>query len=244
MGTGVISTVAGNGARGFSGDGGPATGASLNGPLGVSFDSGGDLYITDGGNARVREVNQLTGSISTVAGNGTIGYSGDGGPATAASLNAPWGVAVDPTGNLYITDIFNDRVRRVARSGCIDPGQTPEACDQKVIDIEVDLSSPQGRGSAVLRWSTTREMSLTGFNVLILDRAGHRTQLNPITIPCMSCSTGLGRDYSYVVPKHKGGRHLFVEMLCADDCPSVWGPARVILPNAPREKHSSLSRSR
>jgi len=118
--TGLISTVAGNGTAGFSGDGGPATSASLNDPAGVAVDSLGNLFISDWANERVRKVDANTGFISTVAGNGTEGFSGDGGPATSASLNDPTGVAVDSLGNLYIGEQDNERVRKVdANTGLI-----------------------------------------------------------------------------------------------------------------------------
>jgi uncharacterized protein (TIGR03437 family) len=110
--SGVLTVVAGNGGAGFSGDGGPATTASLNYPSGVAVDSAGNLYIADSYNNRIRKVSG--GTITTVAGNGSAAFSGDGGPATSASLDGPWGVAVDPAGNLYIADIYNERIRRVS----------------------------------------------------------------------------------------------------------------------------------
>ena len=117
--TGVITTLAGDGAFGFSGDEGPAISATLNEPVGVAVD-GGDLFIADFGNHRIRKVDLTTGIISTVAGNGTPGFSGDGGPATSASLETPNGVAVDTSGNLFIADKSNSRIRRVdATSGII-----------------------------------------------------------------------------------------------------------------------------
>jgi trimeric autotransporter adhesin len=115
---GIISTVAGNGTSGYSGDRGPATAAKLSGPTGVAVDSAGNLYIADINNNRIRKVT-TAGIISTVAGNGTRGYSGDGGPATAAKINNPTGVAVDSAGNLYIVDSQNDRIRKVTTSGII-----------------------------------------------------------------------------------------------------------------------------
>jgi hypothetical protein len=110
--SGVITTVAGNGTPGYSGDGGPATAASLGYNLGIAVDSSGDLFIADVNNARVREVN-LKGVINTVAGDGTWGYSGDSGPATAAELELGPGLAVDGPGHLFIADTGNDRVREV-----------------------------------------------------------------------------------------------------------------------------------
>jgi uncharacterized protein (TIGR03437 family) len=110
---GVITTVAGNGTRGFGGDNGPAISAQLAGPVGVAVDSAGNLYIAEAGNNRIRKVSN--GVITTVAGSGaTYGFSGDYGPATAAQLNGPHGVAVDPAGNLYISDTGNDRIRKVS----------------------------------------------------------------------------------------------------------------------------------
>jgi sugar lactone lactonase YvrE len=110
---GIIMTVAGNGSFGFSGDGGPATSAALNGPEGVGVDPAGNVFIPDSGNSRIRRVDARTGIIATVAGNGNFGFSGDGGPATSASLNFPLGATADGAGNIYIADIGNNRVREV-----------------------------------------------------------------------------------------------------------------------------------
>jgi sugar lactone lactonase YvrE len=116
--TGNLSVVAGNGVAGNSGDGGPATSASLNAPYGVTVDSAGNLFIADLQNQRVRKVD-ATGVISTVAGTGVAGFGGDGGLATAANLNYPADLALDSAGNLYIDDGFNGRIRKVDPSGII-----------------------------------------------------------------------------------------------------------------------------
>jgi sugar lactone lactonase YvrE len=115
--TGVITTVAGNGTQGFSGDNGQATAAQLNQPIGVAVDGQGNLFIADYNNQRIRRVDHSTGVITTVAGNGTPGFSGDAGQATAAELYNPFGLAVDGQGNLFIADRFNHRIRRVQLAG-------------------------------------------------------------------------------------------------------------------------------
>ena len=116
---GIITTLAGDGNFSFSGDGGPATSASLGDPEGVAVDTSGNLYIADTQNLRIRKVSSSDGTISTVAGSGQFKFAGDDAPATSASLNNPSGVAVDPSGNLYIADEFNNRIRKVSPGGII-----------------------------------------------------------------------------------------------------------------------------
>jgi uncharacterized protein (TIGR03437 family) len=115
---GSVSTVAGNGTPGYSGDGGPAASAMLWRPSGVALDGAGNLYIADTDNNRIRKV-APNGTIVTVAGNGMPSYSGDGGPATSAQLSLPGSVAVDGAGSLYIADTFNSRIRKVSGDGTI-----------------------------------------------------------------------------------------------------------------------------
>jgi len=115
---GMISTVAGSGSAGFSGDGGPAASAQLSSPSGVAVDSAGNLYIADTGNNRIRKAT-LGGTITTLAGNGTAGYSGDGRPASAAQLSSPTGLAVDSAGNVYVADSANYAVRRISAGGIV-----------------------------------------------------------------------------------------------------------------------------
>jgi sugar lactone lactonase YvrE len=115
---GIITTIAGNGNQGFSGDGGPATLAELGPPYAVAFDLRGNLYIADTENSRVRKVD-LNGIISTIAGNGSEGDSGDSGPATQAELITPYDVAADAAGNLYIAEVLGNRVRKVDANGII-----------------------------------------------------------------------------------------------------------------------------
>jgi hypothetical protein len=109
----VIETVAGNGTAGFSGDGGPATEASLAWPRDVALGPDGRLYIADTDNHRVRAVDLSTGVIDTVVGDGMARFGGDGGPPRAASLWRPWGITFDAAGNLYVADTFNNRIRKV-----------------------------------------------------------------------------------------------------------------------------------
>jgi sugar lactone lactonase YvrE len=111
--TGLISTIAGNGTGAYNGDGVLATAAEINQPSALNFDPAGDLYFTDRGNNRVRKITKGTGIISTIAGNGTAGYNGDGIAATTAELSSPNEVSFDASGNIYIADWFNHRVRKV-----------------------------------------------------------------------------------------------------------------------------------
>lgn len=115
---GTITTLAGDAIAGYSGDNGLATSAELHNPVGATMDSAGNLYIADTGNQRIRKLTP-SGIIVTVAGNGTAGYSGDNGLATSAELDYPRGVAVDGSGNLYIADSGNERIRKVSSGGTI-----------------------------------------------------------------------------------------------------------------------------
>ena len=112
--TGIITTVAGNGVPGSSGDGGPATNAKLNEPSGLCIDKTGNIYIADYLNNKVRKVDILTGEIFTIAGTGMVGYSGNGGPATNAQFNGPVKIFIDSTDNIYISDQWNSVVRKIS----------------------------------------------------------------------------------------------------------------------------------
>ncbi len=115
---GTITTLAGTGVPGFSGDGGPAASAQLNLPYGVAVDATGAVYVADLGNNRVRKI-APSGIISTFAGNGAAASTGDGGPASAASLNTPRNLAIDSAGNLYIAEFDGHRIRKVGSDGTI-----------------------------------------------------------------------------------------------------------------------------
>ncbi len=107
----IITTVAGSGSAGYSGDKGAATSAKLTIPDSVAVDSSGNIYIADTGNNVIREASASSGDIATIAGNGTSGYSGDNGKSTSAKLNSPYGVALDSSGDIYIADTGNDIIR-------------------------------------------------------------------------------------------------------------------------------------
>ncbi|MFA6149898.1 MAG: T9SS type A sorting domain-containing protein [Chitinophagaceae bacterium] len=114
--TGIISTIAGNGTAGFSGDGGAATSANLNNPVGVAVDGSGNVYISDQYNQRIRKVTAATGNISTIAGTGSYSYTGDGAAATSATFQNPAGIKIDASGNIFIADLFNHVVRKITAS--------------------------------------------------------------------------------------------------------------------------------
>jgi hypothetical protein len=119
-GKGELTLVAGNGTKGYSGDGGSATKAQLNEPYEVRFDSAGNILFVEMQNHLVRKVDAKTGTISTVAGTGEKGFGGDGGPATKAKLSTPHSIALDTEDNIYIADIANHRIRKVdAKTGII-----------------------------------------------------------------------------------------------------------------------------
>ncbi|MCW3123986.1 MAG: Leucinerich repeat protein-like protein [Flavipsychrobacter sp.] len=116
---GIYTKYAGTGLLGHTGDGGPATAATFNDPFGLCIDKAGNLLIAEGDNSVIRKINTTTGIISTVVGKATMGYSGDGGQATAAELNSPSSVKTDTAGNMYIADQLNNVVRRVSKTGII-----------------------------------------------------------------------------------------------------------------------------
>ncbi|MBI4575343.1 MAG: hypothetical protein HY722_03665 [Planctomycetes bacterium] len=168
VGTPQLSTAAGDGLAGFAGDGGAATAARLNAPPGVAADSDGNVYIADATNHRVRKLTVATGVISTVAGDGTAGFLGDGGAATSARLDDPVAVAVDAAGNLYIADRDNHRIRRVlASAGTI---------STIVGDGTAGFAGDGADGTAArINTPTGVAVDLAG-NVFIADQGNHRVR--------------------------------------------------------------------
>ncbi len=123
--TGLITTQAGVGRRGFAGDGDMAQGAQLSSPWGIAVSAVGDIYLTDSGNNRIRRIQMTTGLIETVAGVGTAAFSGDGESGLKASLWTPYGIAVDGESNLFVADYLNHRLRRINMRGSHVPAHVP-----------------------------------------------------------------------------------------------------------------------
>jgi sugar lactone lactonase YvrE len=199
---GIISTVAGNGTPGFSGDGGPASAASLSYPTGIAVDSAGNLFIADQGNQRIRKVTS-GGVISSAAGNGTQGFSGDGGPASAAQVNSPTGVAVDSEGNLFFADFYNNRIRKVT------------AISSSVIFFP--HVAVGGSWSTSFTLSNTSANTISG-NLIITDYQG-----NPFTVN--SSSLGIGSSFAISIPS--GGTVFLTANSLSPNDPAKNGWAKV-----------------
>ncbi len=166
--TGVITTVAGIGLVGYAGDGGPATAAQLSYPADVALDTARNLFIADSKNHVVRRVDAVTGVITTVAGTGQTGFSGDGGPATAAKLKQPVSVTVDPTGAVLIADTMNSRLRRV------DPftGTITTIAGTGQAGFSGD-----GGAATAAKLSTPGGVSATPIGIVIADTGNNRVRL-------------------------------------------------------------------
>ena len=160
----IITTIAGNGAGGFTQDSIEATDAELNLPWAVKIDSADNVYICDGGNNRVRKVDAITGVITTFAGTGVAGYGGDNGSATTALLNDPQDICFDKQGNLYIADQSNNRIRKIDMSGVITTiagTGTPGFTGDNAAATAAELRSPQG-----LAIDDTGNLYIAGGNVV------------------------------------------------------------------------------
>jgi uncharacterized protein (TIGR03437 family) len=146
--TGTITTVAGTGIAGNGGDEGPATSAGLNAPRGIAADDNGDLYISDTGNSTIRQVTP-DGVIHTIAGTGAAGFSGDGGPADSAALNAPGGIMLDGSGDLYFADTNNNRIRQLMPTGTIAPPAAVQPTPLAVMNVASLSTGPVAPGEVV-----------------------------------------------------------------------------------------------
>ena len=186
---GLITTIAGNGNAGYSGDGGPALAASLNYPGGIAVDAGGNICFNDDVNFRTRRI-AVNGTITTVAGNGVQGFSGDGGAATAASLNGNFGITLDPSGNLYIADSTNNRVREVYAAAS--PGSTPSITSAGVVPIYSSATTIQpgswvsifgsNLASAATTWNNDFPITLDGTTVTINNKPAYLWYVSPTQI--------------------------------------------------------------
>ncbi len=167
---GVIKTVAGTGEPGFSGDGGPAVAARLRYPCAIVLDGSGNLYIGDVGNYRIRRVDRASGTISTIAGDGHFGFAGDGGPALNAAFRSISSLAFGPSGDLFLADSYNNRVRRIAPDGTI----TSVAGNGTFnLASAEELGDGGPAASAVLRWPFGLAFDRAG-NLYVAEFASNR----------------------------------------------------------------------
>ena len=190
--SGKISTYAGTGTAAFGGDGAAASAASLNGPWGIATDAAGDLYIADKTNGAIRFVN-TAGIISTIAGNGIAGYTGNGGPATSAEFLAPWGIALDSTGNVYIADTTSKDTESAVRelfvsTGAINFG-TLTLGGQQALPV---LGSLTNTGAAALSISS---ITVTGTGFALLAGTPNGCTSTTTLAPSSSCAFSVGFTY-------------------------------------------------
>jgi DNA-binding beta-propeller fold protein YncE len=181
-----ILTIAGTGKPGASGDGGPADKAELNQPFDVAYDASGNLFLSDTFNHRVRRIDAKSGLITTVAGNGRKGFSGDGGPATKAQLDEPYGIVLDSQGNLFIADRLNRRIRRVdGKTGVI-------------TTLVGDGSKTTGGDGGPAERATLVEpngvaLDRGGKHLYIADVAGHRVRVVDLVSGVITTFAGTGQ---------------------------------------------------
>ena len=205
---GDVSVYAGNGVPGYRGDGGPATRAELSSPIGLAVDPLGNLYIADSGNNVIRRVS-TSGVITTVAGDvaadqasgGLGGFSGDGGPATAARLHSPHGVAVDQAGDLFIADTFNNAIREV----------TPDGTISTVVNTAGTKGSSGDGGpaaSAKLNTPTAVAVDPSTDNLYIADTSNNRVQVvTGFTVPPTPSAGPVAKAATHASPQSHRGRH-------------------------------------
>jgi DNA-binding beta-propeller fold protein YncE len=180
-----ITTVAGNGAQGYAGDGGPANAANLNNPFDIAFDPAGRLVFSDTFNHCIRRVDLRTARITTIAGTGYAGFAGDGGPAASAQFNEPYGVVIDRAGNIYTADRLNRRVRRIDGLNSI-------------VTTLAGPSGPDGEGGAVAQAGLVEPNGLAlspdQNRLFIADVADHRVRVVDLTTSQITCFAGTGES--------------------------------------------------
>ena len=205
--TGIVTTIAGNGTEGYGGDSGIATDAMINKPVALCFDNCGNLIFADEMNNRIRKIDAITGIITTIAGNGTAGFSGDSSIATAAELNNPDGVCFDNLGNLYISDYYNQRVRKVtfpytaitlSNTLTISPADTVCSATEVTFTASVIASS----GTITYQWYVNGSMvSTSGSGYTYTPTNGDSIRcVATATNPCTSAMISSNTIYMVVNP--------------------------------------------
>jgi len=184
--TGIITTLAGTGTSGSAGNGGPAAAAELSSPYGVAVDASGNLFVGEQGTYRVRKVDAATGFITTFAGTGVSAYSGDGSPATAAAMKAPFAIEADAAGNLYIADLYNERVRRVdaatgiittvAGNGAVGAGPDGVPATESAMNYPIGLALDAAGNLLVSEYDNYRVRSVSAATGIITTIAGAGTR--------------------------------------------------------------------
>ncbi len=188
--TGIISTIAGTGTASFSGDSGDATSATFKNPIGVALDTSDNVYIADTGNHRVRKITVATGKVTTIAGSGSSTFSGDGGSATSAALYNPNSVALDSSGNVYIADTSNNRIRKVTTT-------TGKISTIAGSSTSASYSGDNGAAtSATLNYPAFVALDSTG-NVYIADSNNNRIRVVTISTGIISTIAGSSTSGSY-----------------------------------------------
>lgn len=183
--SGEVTTVAGNGNKGYAGDGGPATAAALNEPYEVRFDAAGNMYFVEMQNHLIRRVDAKTGKISTIAGVGTAGYGGDGGPAAKAQFRSPHSIALDGKGGLYVADIGNHRIRRIdLAQGTID---TIAGNGQRKLPVD----GQQAKGNPLIG---PRALFIDGDTMWIALREGHSVWRLSLSQGTLAHVSGTGKS--------------------------------------------------
>jgi sugar lactone lactonase YvrE len=217
---GNTSVIAGTGEVGFSGDGGPATKAAFSSPTSLAADSAGNLYVADAGNSRVRRIDPM-GVVTTVAGNGEVGSSGDGGPAVNASFDSLAGLAVDPQGNLFIADSGNHRIRKVDAAGTVttvagigEPGFDGDGGDARSarLNTPTGIAFDASRGRLLVADTgshAVRGLEADGTIVTLAGtgRAGFSGDRGPWAEARLSLPTGVGVDANGNVYVADTGNH-------------------------------------